>query len=136
MGRRVAGGMTMPKTKTKIRKPRKNKPVKLTVSRPVVAEDLRVGDGVAVAHATLQVLAREDPPPGEENRLLKATYIPHDAGDPLRVQAVCLPFVLAINVAKQHVTLDVRRQHLVRLDPAYTRRAFKRLGDKHSLKLR
>lgn len=126
----------MPKTKIKNRKPKKNKPLKLTTARPVAAEDLRVGDGVAVAHTTLQVLAREDPPPGENNRVLKATYIPHDAGDPLRVQAVCLPFVLAVNVAKQHLTLDVRREHLVRLDPAYTRRAFKKLGDKHSLKLR
>ena len=129
-------GITMSKTKTKTPKPKKNMALKLTTARSVVPEDLRVGDGVAVAHTDLQVLADQDPPVGENYRVIKAHYIPHDAGDPLKVKAVCLPFVLAVNVAKQHVTLDVRRQHLVRLAPDYTRQAFKALGDKPSLKRR
>ncbi|MBB6429038.1 hypothetical protein [Algisphaera agarilytica] len=121
----------MPKTKNKKRKAKQTKPLKLSAARTVAAEDLRVGDGVTVAYVTLQVLASEDPPPGEtHNRVLKADYIPHDAGDPLRIVGVCLPFVLAENAYKRHVTLDVRRQHLVKLDSAYTRRALKKLGRK------
>lgn len=136
-GRGDADDFVMPKTKTKTRKLKKNKPLELTTTRPVAAEDLRVGDGVAVATMTAQLLACDDPPPGQtHHRVLKADFIPGDAGDPLRVVGVCLPFVLAVNVAKQHVTLDVRRQHLVKLDPQYTRCAFKKLGDKRSRTLR
>lgn len=121
----------MPKTKTKKQKAKPEKPLKLSTSRAVAAEDLRVGDAVAVAYVTLQVLASDDPSPGEtHNRVLKADVIPYDAGDPLRIVGVCLPFALAENVHKKHVTLDVRRQYLVKLDPAYTRRAFKKLCGK------
>lgn len=117
-------------TKTK-NKDRKNRRLKLSAARPVVAEDLRVGDGVTVARVTTQFLATEDPPPGEtQNRVLTATVIPGDAGQPLRVEHVCLPFVLARNPRNTFVTLDLRRQHLVRLDPGYTRLAFKKLGPK------
>ncbi|MEO0515024.1 MAG: hypothetical protein AAF086_06985 [Planctomycetota bacterium] len=127
----------MPKTKNKTRKTKKIKGLKLTTTRPLAPEDLRVGDGVAVARVTVQVMACDDPPAGQtHNRVLKADFIPRDAGDPLRVVGVCLPFVLAVNAARQHVTLDVRRQHLVHLDPAYTRCAFKKLGDKRSRSLR
>ncbi|MEM9417835.1 MAG: hypothetical protein AAGA25_02115 [Planctomycetota bacterium] len=121
----------MPKTKNKKRKAKQEKPLKLSTARPVAAEDLRVGDGVAVAYVTQQILADDDPPPDQTyNRIIKADLIPYDSGEPLRIVGVCLPFILAKNTCKRHVTLDVRRQHLVKLDLAYTRRAFKKLGGK------
>ncbi|MEM1109992.1 MAG: hypothetical protein AAGH99_15010 [Planctomycetota bacterium] len=129
--------MPKAKKKKKKQKTKKAKLIPLATVRAVAAEDLRVGDGVAVSCVTAQFLACEDPPPGEtHNRVLKADFIPADAGDPLRIVAVCLPFVLAVNVARQYVTIDVRRQHLVKLDAGYTKRAMKKLGEKRSLRLR
>lgn len=130
------GYNTMTKTKTK-NKAKKSQTLEPTAAKRVAPEDLRVGDGVTVGRVTSEILASEDPPPGStHNRVLKADFIPHDAGDPLRVKRVCLPFVLAVNAADQHVTLDVRRQHLMKLDADYTRFAFKKLGDKKSRRLR
>ena len=94
-------------------------------------KSLSTSTNVHVLPPSFEISIRNNPPPGEtHNRVLKADYIPHDAGDPLRIVGVCLPFILAENAYKRHVTLDVRRQHLVKLDSAYTRRALKKLGKK------
>ncbi|MEO1237658.1 MAG: hypothetical protein AAFX76_12800 [Planctomycetota bacterium] len=115
--------------------PKRGEPVVLAAARPVAPEDLRVGDGVTVSQATTQLLATDDPPPGDDrHRILTARYIPGDAGQPLRVEAVCLPFVLVSGPDKACRTLDLRRHHLARLDDAYTRRAFRRLGSNNKKK--
>lgn len=106
-------------------------PATLTAARPFTPDDLRPGDGVTVAHVTAQILACEDPPPGDdENRVLRAKLIPESAGYPLRIKQVCLPFVLVKSPTGDHATLDLRRHHLLRLDDAYTRAAFKALDPK------
>ncbi|MEM7625823.1 MAG: hypothetical protein AAF333_09350 [Planctomycetota bacterium] len=125
----------MPKNKHKIKNtPPSGKPA-VCAARPLPPDDVRVGDDVTVAHVTVQILAHEDPPPGEDrNRLLRARMIPDYAGTPLRIEEVCLPFVVARTPQGGHGTLDLRRHHLYRLDEEFTRRAFKRLTPKDARK--
>lgn len=103
-------------------------------ARALAPEDVRVGDGVTVSHVTVQILAAEDPPLGDDqNRLLHARMIPDCAGVPLRVQEVCLPFVVVRSPFGGSGVIDLRRHHLFWLEDRFTRRAFKRLApDKQS----
>jgi hypothetical protein len=50
--------------------------------------------------------------------LVRLKIIPTEAGTPLKVFAVCLPFIYAKTAAGDVRTLDLRRQQIVRLDRA------------------
>jgi hypothetical protein len=56
---------------------------------------------------------------------VRVRYMSTCDGVPLRVQSICLPFVLAKQPGGHSVTLDVRRCQLARLDRTYARRAWK-----------
>lgn len=92
------------------------------VSRSLAAEDLAQGDYVGILseivewpsffwHCDAQLL-----PPGELVRLQCRTS---DGGTPLKVKAICLPFVFVKSPAGEHRILDVRRHRLVRLSSDY-----------------
>lgn len=90
-----------------------------TVAANVAGEDVRCGDYVTLLNTTCEVpsymwdqamLAATD--------LVRLKIVPGDAGVPLRVFAVCLPFVYAKTAAGDVRTLDLRRQQIVRLDRA------------------
>ena len=100
------------------------------VARPLAAEDLRCGDFVGVLYeidewpsfywsCDGQLL-----PPHEPVRLARRAT---DGGTPLKVKAICLPFVFVKLPCGQHRTLDVRQHHLVRLSPQYARPVWKAL---------
>ncbi len=102
----------------------------VSISKPVAPEDIRPGDHVTLLRETLEVLnffalcdplVRCDP-------VARIELTPCDAGVPLKVVAVCLPFVLVRDARDKHRTLDVRRHALARLDERFARRAMKKLG--------
>ena len=94
-----------------------------TIQTPGV-EDLRPGDYVTVSRVTVELPPFMCPPiPGGDGRF---SYIPMDAGDPRKVLAVCVPFLLVAMPDGKHETLDVRRHRVVRLPADYGRRSFKR----------
>jgi hypothetical protein len=68
-------------------------------------------------------------PPHEPVRV---SLLPEPGGVPLKVKAVCLPFVLVETHAGQAETLDVRRCQLARLDQGYAEEAWKALRSKKS----
>ena len=77
-----------------------------TIQTPGV-EDLRPGDYVTVSRVTVELPPFVCPPiPGGDGRF---SYIPMDAGDPRKVLAVCVPFLLVAMPDGKHETLDVRR---------------------------
>ena len=51
-----------------------------------------------------------------------------DGGIPLKVKAICLPFVFVKLPDGQHKMLDVRRQYLVRLSPGFARPVWKAMS--------
>src|SRR6476661_7811891 len=96
--------------------------------RSLAAEDLRCGDFVSILHETVEFPSfwwdcdGHLLPPHEPVRL---TCLSSDGGTPLKVKAICLPFVFVKKPCGQHRTLDVRRHRLVRLSPEYGEKVWK-----------
>lgn len=89
-------------------------------------EDLHPGDYVTVAHTTYEFFA--DFCALGENRDVtptRITMIPDEAGQPMKVLAVCLPFVLVRYTNRVAGTLDLRRHRVAKLSDTYGRKAFK-----------
>jgi hypothetical protein len=94
-------------------------------SRVIGPEDVHVGDYVAVTHTTYEFLM--DPCADfsqDEVKPKRVTLIPWNAGRPMKVLSVCLPFVLVQDTARTTETLDLRRHRIARLRRAYGRKAF------------
>ena len=103
----------------------------IELSKSLAAEDVRCGDFVSILYEILEVpsyLWTCDAhllPPDEPVRLQWRTG---DCGTPLKVKAICLPFVFVKKPCGEHRTLDVRQHHLVRLSNQYARTAWKTLS--------
>ena len=96
----------------------------LSVAAIVAGEDLRVGDDVAILNETLEVpscLWTCDAAVLPPHELVRLQYASRDPGVPLRVVALCLPFVFLETPQEQHKTVDLRLVQLVRLSPPYVR---------------
>ncbi len=90
-----------------------------TAAATVAGEDLACGDYVALLNQVLEFpsylwdSAASSLSPHE---LVRLKTIPAGAGRPLRVIAICLPFVYARTPKGKTATIDTRRTQLVRLD--------------------
>ena len=65
---------------------------------------------------------------GSSPPFLRWSEIPRDAGKPLRVVGVCLPFVLVQKPSGRTKTLDLRRVELFALTDRFGREAFVRMA--------
>jgi len=100
------------------------------VARSLAAEDLRCGDFVGILHETIEVPSYHWSCDGQllpPDELIRLVYRPAEGGTPLKVKAICLPFVFVKHPSGQHQILDIRRQQLVRLTKAYARLVWKTL---------
>jgi hypothetical protein len=99
-----------------------------TLARALPPEDIRRGDYVALLYEVFEypswfwcddsaLLPREE--------VVRIRYTPRDEAAPLKVRAVCLPFVLVREPSGRERTLDVRRVRLARLDREYAAAAWK-----------
>jgi len=102
----------------------------LSVAAVVAGEDLRVGDDVAILHETLEVPScfwSCDASTLSPHELVRLKYASRDPGVPLRVAAICLPFVFLETPQEKHRTVDLRMVQLVRLAAGYARTVRKSL---------
>ena len=107
----------------------------IAISKTLAPEDVKPGDFVAVLSESCELInffALIDPLM-RRPLVVRADLTPCDAGAPLRVVSVCLPFVLVEDGEEKARTLDVRRQSLVRLDEEYARRAMKKMRKSKSV---
>ncbi len=106
----------MAKTKRKRSKP----------ARLIGPEDVRPGLYVTVAETTWQVLCvpEEAGIGAPEPRIARVSGWDADAGRPLRVVSVSLPYVLVIDRDGDYEAVDLRRSRLARLGKAYGNAAF------------
>ena len=101
-----------------------------TVAATVFGEDVNCGDYVALLNVTCELPSylwddcQATLPPQE---LMRLRFIPDDAGVPLKVFAVCLPFVYAKRANGELKTLDLRLQQIVRLSPVCAKRVWNAL---------
>lgn len=101
----------------------------LQMSRPLGPEDVRAGQYVCVMnilceHMPLWCLFEESWKDPEPVRML---MMAPDAGRPLRVVEVCVPFILVEEVDRSLRTLDLRRYRLAAVSERYGEKTFKRL---------
>lgn len=95
-----------------------------TLAKTLAPEDVRVGDDVAVLDQEWEWPAHycyDDPPLGA-GPVVRVRLRPHEASPPLRVVAVCLPYVFVEPPRGDAVTLDARSVRFVRLDRRYAKR--------------
>lgn len=101
-----------------------------TLAASVAGEDLRIGEYVAVlneVHEFPSFFWDCDATTLSPHEVVRLRYTARDAGTPLRVEAVCLPFVLLRTPTGECRTLDVRLVQLVRLDERYAKLVRKEL---------
>jgi hypothetical protein len=104
-----------------------------SLAASLAAEDVACGDYVAILSEVCELPScfwcsdATMLPPDEPVRI---RFLSHDGGTPLKVKAVCLPFVFVKSPSGTFQTLDVRRQQLAKLDRKYAAEVFKRLRPK------
>jgi hypothetical protein len=99
-----------------------------TLARALAPEEIRPGDHVAVLYEIVEIPSWywcDDAALGDREELVRIRYTPREDAVPLKVRAVCLPFVLAKHPRDGERTLDVRRCRVARLDRAYAKAARK-----------
>ena len=103
----------------------------LTISKPLAPEDIQPEMYVAALFVCTEYLPGmwcDDGEPWKRREVKTARWLPcREAGLPLRVVTVCLPFVLVEKPCGTHESVDVRRVRLARLSDRYGRKASKRL---------
>jgi len=89
-----------------------------TLAAIVAGEDLACGDYVALLNQFVELpsymwcgsIALSP------HEMVRLKFSPSEAGQPLRIQAICLPFVYAKSSGGTLITIDTRQAQLVRLD--------------------
>ena len=101
-----------------------------TIAERIAGEDINRGEYITTFNAVIELpsylwccssfsLTPEEP--------IRFRYVPNDAGTPLKVLSVCLPFVYAQDVQGVIVTIDTRHRQVVRLDRKCARRVWRKL---------
>lgn len=101
----------------------------------VAPEDLRRGDFVAilsVIHEYPSFFWCCDSGTSPREEPVRVQRIDAEDGKPLKIKAICLPFVFAKDVAGAHRTLDIRLCRLARLSSGYARKVWKTLRQKQT----
>jgi hypothetical protein len=103
-------------------------PPKITLASTVAPEDLQPGDFVTLLHFVCELpsyLWCADATTMPVDEPVRIQLIPASAGQPLKVQAICLPFVLVKRPSGKQRTLDVRQCRLARLDWSFATATWK-----------
>lgn len=102
---------------------------KISAAKPVAPDDLVVGDWVSILRVACEVPSFywADSVGSFAREVVRLEFLPNESGIPLRVRAICLPFV-AVQAANGEITsLDVRRCQIARLDRQFARFMWKSL---------
>ncbi len=101
-----------------------------TAAATIAGEDLACGDFVAQLNETVEMPSFLWDSCGatlSPYELVRLRVIPNTAGAPLRVLAICLPFVYAKTPSGELAMLDMRRTQLVRLHRKSAKAVWKEL---------
>ena len=107
------------------------------LAKSLAAEDIHRGDVVAILDAVYEFpsfLWNSDPHLLSPQEPVRVRLSGQCAGKPLKVKAICLPYVLVKLPNGRHGTLDTRRHRLVRLSDGYAKMAWKQYRKKRKKK--
>ncbi|MEO2048596.1 MAG: hypothetical protein ABGX16_18735 [Pirellulales bacterium] len=100
----------------------------ITLASTVAPEDLQLGDFVTLLNIICELpsyLWCADATTLPIDEPVRIRLIPAGAGKPLKVQAICLPFVLVKKPSGKQRTLDLRQCRLARLDRSFATATWK-----------
>jgi hypothetical protein len=109
----------------------------IDVAASVAPEDLRCGDLVGIQSVIYQYPSFfwcADSALERRHELVRIRYILAEGGIPLKIKAICLPFVFVKDPAGNHRHLDTRLYRLVRLTSAYSQEVWKAMRKKQKAK--
>ncbi len=90
-----------------------------SLAQCVAGEDLQLGEFISILTTTTEFLSHLwdhcDRSLAPED-VVRVRYIPARAGQPLKIVAICLPFVYVQGVNKKVEVLDLRLTQVVRLN--------------------
>ncbi len=100
-----------------------------SIAAMVAPEDLRRGDFVAVLSEIVELpsFLWSETLPGGRGELVRLRRLPTEDRAPLKVKAICLPFIFVKLPTGQFQTIDVRLASLVRLEKGYAKTVWKTL---------
>jgi len=115
-----------------------SKTASLALAASVAPEDLECGDFVAILSEISEFPSFFwfDTSPDDRDKLVRLRFIPKGSGRPLKIKAICLPFVAVKPPVGQCETIDVRQTQLARLDERYAKHVRKKLRAQHASLLR
>jgi hypothetical protein len=91
----------------------------MTLATGVAGEDVLEGDFVTITQRTIAVPAYfwdSSDSWLRTEQLVRLRLIPHDAGLPVKVIAICLPFVYARRPNRTIQVIDLRREEISKLE--------------------
>jgi len=96
---------------------------RISLASLVAHEDLRVGDFVTVLNEFVEFPSFLwcDSVPKHTEELVRMQFCATEGGAPLKVRAICLPFVYVKSPTGAIQTIDLRRVELVRLKSRYSK---------------
>src|SRR5690554_4607612 len=98
------------------------------LARTVAPEDLCCGDVVGILSVVCEFppfFCEPDCLSSDRGEPVRMRFRPQDGGIPLKVKAICLPFVLLKSPDGKVRSLDVRQVEFARLSPPYGKQAWK-----------
>lgn len=98
------------------------------LAKPLAPEEIRPGDFVTPLHMIAEVPSyywMADDWKLAVNEPVRIRFTPTSDGLPLKVQSICLPFVLVGLACGHRLTLDVRKYQLARLDRQFAKSVWK-----------
>ena len=105
------------------------------IAKPLAPEDIRAGDYVAPLHVIYEIpsfLWCGDSASLPPHVPVQISLLPQRGGIPLKVKAICLPYVFVESPRRKPQVLDVRRCRLARLDQSYGKMVWRALRKKRS----
>ena len=125
----------MPKSRTQLEQGTRG--ADTTLAKALAPEEVYAGDYVALLHEIYELpsfLWCGDSTLSPREELVRIQVVPEEGGMPLKVQSVCLPYVLVKNPKGQRQMLDIRRLKLARLDRKFAKVAWKANRNKRAKK--
>ncbi len=98
------------------------------IARTLAPEDIRPGSYVAALHLIEEIMPcvwAIDDVDYRKVQPIRVRCLPYENQEPMKVKAVCLPFVMVKLPDGSHRSLDVRQHQLAEISRAYGKASFK-----------
>ncbi len=115
-------------------KTNKKKDNGISVVRQVRADDVCVGDYVVVMHESYDFVSMACFSDADSTKVERVTVLPNETKPPVRIEAVCVPFLMVKAVGGKRTMVDMRRVQLGQVSSRFGRSVFAALRPKRSKK--